>query len=78
MITFPQNMRRIWVSAFLVLLAGCSTVSVPPEPAAPAPAAPVVTPTVPSGSIPDSAARQLQGRFVSANWSELPGGLMMI
>jgi membrane-bound lytic murein transglycosylase A len=73
MITFPQNMRRIWVSAFLVLLAGCSTVSVPPEPAAPAPAAPVVTPTVPSGSIPDSAARQLQGRFVSANWSELPG-----
>ncbi len=73
MITFPQNMRRTWVSAFLVLLAGCSTVSVPPEPAAPAPAAPVVTPTVPSGSIPDSAARQLQGRFVSANWSELPG-----
>ncbi|MFM7013156.1 MAG: hypothetical protein ACKO0Z_28130, partial [Betaproteobacteria bacterium] len=72
MITSYQNMRRAWVSVLLVLLVGCSTVSEQPEPAAPA-SGPVVAPSVPSGTIPDSAARQLQGRFVSANWSELPG-----
>ena len=48
--------------------------SEPPAPAAPAPApGPVAIPTSPSGPIPDSAARQLQGQFASANWSELPG-----
>lgn len=72
MITSHQNTRRVWVSALLVLLVGCSTVSEPPEPAPPA-SGPAVAPSVPSGPIPDSAARQLQGRFVSANWSELPG-----
>ena len=74
MISSPQHMRLLWVSFLLVLLAGCMTVSEPPAPAPAAPApAPAVTPTAPSGPIPDSAARQLQGRFVSANWSELPG-----
>ncbi len=72
MITSYQNMRRVWVSVLLVLLVGCSTVSEQPQPAAPA-SGPAVAPSVPSGTIPDSAARQLQGRFVSANWSELPG-----
>ncbi|MFM7012269.1 MAG: murein transglycosylase A, partial [Betaproteobacteria bacterium] len=62
----------VWVSVLLVLLVGCSTVSEQPQPAAPA-SGPAVAPSVPSGTIPDSAARQLQGRFVSANWSELPG-----
>lgn len=72
MITSYQNMRRVWVSVLLVSLVGCSTVSEQPQPAAPA-SGPAVAPSVPSGTIPDSAARQLQGRFVSANWSELPG-----
>ena len=72
MITSYQNMRRVWVSVLLVSLVGCSTVSEQPEPAAQA-SGPAVAPSVPSGTIPDSAARQLQGRFVSANWSELPG-----
>lgn len=72
MITSYQHMRRACVSVLLVLLVGCSTVSEQPEPATPAPGS-VAIPTVPSGPIPDSAARQLQGRFVSANWSELPG-----
>lgn len=72
MITSYQNMRRVWVSVLLVLLVGCSTVSEQPEPVSPA-SGPAVAPSVPSGPIPDSAARQLQGRFVSANWSELPG-----
>ena len=74
MISSPQHMRLLWVSFLLVLLAGCTTVSEPPAPAAPAPApGPVAIPTSPSGPIPDSAARQLQGQFASANWSELPG-----
>ena len=72
MISSHQPMRLLWVSCLLALLAGCSTVSEPPEPAAPAPA-PAVTPAAPSGPISDSAARQLQGQFASANWSELPG-----
>ena len=74
MISSHQLMRLLWVSFLLVLLAGCTSVSEPPAPAAPAPApGPIVIPTAPSGPIPASAARQLQGQFVSANWSELPG-----
>ncbi len=74
MISSHQPMRLLWVSFLLVLLAGCSSVSEPPVPAAPAPApGPAFTPTAPSGPIPDSAARQLQVKFASANWSELPG-----
>ena len=37
MIRSHQPMRLLWVSFLLVLLAGCTTVSEPPAPAAPAP-----------------------------------------
>jgi membrane-bound lytic murein transglycosylase A len=69
-----KTVLHLGLASLVVLIAGCSTVSVPPEAGAPGAVKPEAPLTVPSvGAIPDSAARQLQGKFVAATWSELPG-----
>lgn len=68
---------RLSLATFVVLIAGCSTVSTPPDSASSgvagvaAPDAPLKVPAM--GALPDSAARNLQGKFVAATWSDLPG-----
>ena len=65
---------RLGLVAIMVLIAGCTTVSTPPESAEPGAAMPEAAQTVPGvGALPDSAARALQGKFVAAGWSDLPG-----
>ena len=65
---------RLALAALVVLVAGCSTVSTPPDSTEQ-----VVAPGQPSlkvpglGGLPDSKARKLQGQFVAASWSDLPG-----
>lgn len=69
-----KRVLRFGLAGLVVLIAGCSTVSTPPESDAPGMAKPDAPFSVPGiAALPDSAARALQGKFVAANWSELPG-----
>ncbi len=69
-----KRVLRFGLAGLIVLMAGCSTVSTPPESDTPGIAKPDAPFSVPSvAALPDSAARALQGKFVAANWSELPG-----
>lgn len=69
-----KRVLHLSLAVLVVLVAGCSTVSSPPESGAPGATTPEASFTVPSAAaLPDSAARKLQGSFVSAPWSELPG-----
>ncbi len=68
---------RLAVLVVLILLSACTTTSRPPSPEqAPGtgvadPDGPLVVP--PITTLPDTPARTLSGRFVSAAWSEMPG-----
>ncbi len=69
-----KRVLRFGLAGLIVWMAGCSTVSTPPDSDTPGIAKPDAPFSVPSvAALPDSAARALQGKFVAANWSELPG-----
>lgn len=69
-----KRVLRLGLAALVVLIAGCSTTPTPPESETAGIARPDAPFTVPSlAALPDSAARPLRGKFVAANWSELPG-----